>query len=104
MPELDVTQWFNAPAEKSLEGLRGHVVLLYFWDRASQATPSPVDLATTLSKTFNDRKFITIGIHAASSRVGLEDPLKQWHVEVPIAVDSGETAKRYTVRTPRASS
>jgi hypothetical protein len=101
-PELDVAQWFNAPAEKSLEKLRGNVVLLYFWDRASRATPSPVDVATTLIKAFNDRKFITIGIHPAYSSVGLEDQLKQWHVEVPIAVDNGETAKRYTVRTPRA--
>ncbi len=100
-PELEVTQWFNAPAEKSLEKLRGNVVLLYFWDRSSQATPSPIEAASALSKKFNDRKFVTIGIVSTNSSAGLEEQLKQRQIEVPIAVDSGETAKRYTVNRPQ---
>src|SRR6185436_19752312 len=98
-PALDVKRWINAPAEQSLDQLRGKAVLLYFWNSSPQAAfRSRASTAGTnsIASKFAPRGLVTIAVHSADGSEKL-DAAKLQNSEWRTAIDAGETFKRYAV-------
>jgi hypothetical protein len=95
-PEIDVKKWLNPPAEDSLEKLRGKVVLLFFW-RGAPGNPLPK--AEGIYQQYKKQGLVVIGLHPDINTDNLGLAVKNGHVEMPVGIDTGETAKRYAAGT-----
>ena len=61
-PELRVDSWVHAPEARSLEGLRGKVVLLALWADPARVRPGHVEQLQELHKQYEDRGLRVVAI------------------------------------------
>lgn len=93
-PELDVTQWFNAPEPPTLAGLRGRVVVLHaFQMLCPGCVQSGLPQAKRIAAIFPPREVAVIGLHTvfehheAMTPVSLAAFIHEYRLGFPIAVD-----------------
>lgn len=94
-PPLVVERWFNTDQPLTLEGLRGHIVVLHAFQMlcpgcVSTAIPQARKLAE-IAKSVDG--LVVLGIHtvfehhAAMTPVSLEAFLREYKITFPVAVD-----------------
>ncbi len=93
-PELDVTQWFNAPEPLTLTGLRGKVVVLHaFQMLCPGCVGAGLPQAQRIATLFPVEEVAVIGIHTvfehheAMTPVALAAFLHEYRIRFPVAVD-----------------
>lgn len=93
-PELDVTQWFNAPEPLTLTGLRGKVVVLHaFQMLCPGCVGAGLPQAQRIAALFPAEEVAVIGIHTvfehheAMTPVALAGFLHEYRIRFPVAVD-----------------
>lgn len=93
-PELDVTQWFNAPEPPTLAGLRGRVVVLHaFQMLCPGCVQSGLPQAKRIAAIFPPHEVAVIGLHTvfehheAMTPVSLAAFIHEYRLGFPIAVD-----------------
>ncbi len=93
-PELDVTQWFNAPEPLTLTGLRGKVVVLHaFQMLCPGCVGAGLPQAQRIAALFPAEEVAVIGIHTvfehheAMTPVALAAFLHEYRIRFPVAVD-----------------
>jgi thiol-disulfide isomerase/thioredoxin len=96
-PELQVRQWLNDPAPRTLESLRGRVVLLDFWGKWCGPCVKGLPRAEELYAKYKPRGLVVIGIHSENDSQGVEEFIREKKLTFPVTVDNGQTAKRYFV-------
>jgi thiol-disulfide isomerase/thioredoxin len=98
-PPLGVERWLNSSGIRSLEELRGKVVLLDFWGVWCQPCVKRLPDVERLGKKYQDRGLAVIAVHSKQDAVKVGEFLAKKPLAVPVAVDTGETAKRYGVQS-----
>ena len=94
LPDLAVSQWFNAPKPLALGELKGRVVVLHAFQMlcpgcVSHGTPQ----AERLHRLFADQDVSVIGLHTvfehhdAMTPVSLEAFIREYRLTFPIGVD-----------------
>ena len=96
-PELSVAKWFNVSQPLSLAKLKGKVVLLDFWGTWCLSCVKQLPVVDELYKKYRDMGLVAIGIHSKFKAENLGAFLKKNKLTMPIAQDSGETEKKYSV-------
>jgi thiol-disulfide isomerase/thioredoxin len=96
-PPIAANQWINSPEASSLEELRGKVVLLDFWATWCGGCVANHPKIEALHEKYKDRGLVVIGVHSAQGGEEVLSYLNKQPLPFPIAVDTGETAKRYGV-------
>ncbi|MBN9037696.1 MAG: redoxin domain-containing protein [Rhizobiales bacterium] len=93
-PELDVTQWFNAPEPLTLAALRGKVVVLHaFQMLCPGCVGAGLPQAQRIAALFPAEEVAVIGIHTvfehheAMTPVALAAFLHEYRIRFPVAVD-----------------
>jgi beta-lactamase regulating signal transducer with metallopeptidase domain/thiol-disulfide isomerase/thioredoxin len=98
-PAIATDKWFNAPAAGSLEALHGKVVLLDFWGTWCGPCVKKLPEVERLQKIYGDRGLVAITVHSAQAATELGKFLERRPLALPIAVDTGATAKSYAVQS-----
>lgn len=96
-PGLSLSKWFNSPHESSLDQLSGNVILLDFWGKWCGPCVRNLPHLQALHKKYHDRGLVVIGVHSCNDSDDLQAFLQKNEITFAVAVDSGETAKRYGV-------
>jgi thiol-disulfide isomerase/thioredoxin len=96
-PAISAATWLNSPKEISLEGLKGKVVLLDFWGQWCGPCVQKLPHSQALYEKYRGRGLVVIGIHSLYGNKNVERFVKQKGLTFPVALDNGETQKRYFV-------
>ena len=93
-PELQVAQWFNAPAPITLSALRGKVVAIEAFQMLCPGCVSHgLPQAQKLRKIFPEEHLVVLGLHtvfehhAAMTPVALQAFLHEYRIGFPVGVD-----------------
>jgi thiol-disulfide isomerase/thioredoxin len=98
-PALVTREWFNTPAELSIDKLHGKIVLVDFWGKWCGPCVEKLPRLEALHHKYKDRGLQVIGIHSVNDSDSVGEFLKDKKITFAVAVDKGETAKRYAVQT-----
>ena len=99
--EIDIERWLQPVAGyedsplNSLGQLQGKVVLLDFWATWCQPCIEKLPYVAEMYERYRDQGFIVISLHSAWRASNLEDFVSQHDYSFPIALDTGETFRRY---------
>ena len=97
--EMDIERWLQPVVGyedlNSLAQLQGKVVLLDFWATWCQPCIKKMPYVAEMYERYRDQGFIVIGLHAAYMADKLDDFVSQHDYSFPIALDTGETYRRY---------
>ena len=99
--EIDIERWLQPVAGyeesplNSLGQLQGKVVLLDFWATWCNPCVAKMPYVAEMYERYRDQGFIVIGLHAAYMADNLDDFVSQHDYAFPIALDTGETYRRY---------
>ena len=97
--EMDIERWLQPVVGyedlNSLAQLQGKVVLLDFWATWCHPCIEKMPYVAELYERYRDQGFIVIGLHAAYMADGLDDFVGRHDYAFPIALDTGETYRRY---------
>jgi thiol-disulfide isomerase/thioredoxin len=96
-PALDAKEWFNTTNSLSLDQLQGKVVLLDFWGQWCPPCVERIPESELLQNKFKNQGLVVIGVHSNDRSDDLGTFLKKNKITFPIVVDSGETARRYSI-------
>lgn len=103
-PPFSVTSWSDNK-KRSLEDLRGQVIVLYFWIAWQPPCMAPLEVLETLQKGFANQKVTFLGIHVGNVEMAeLRRAAVTAGVGFPQALDTGtdqtatSTLSRYRVR------
>jgi thiol-disulfide isomerase/thioredoxin len=98
-PPLAVDKWLNPSGPQSLDEMRGKVVLLDFWGVWCQPCVKRLPEVESLARKYKDRGLAVIAVHSKQDAEKLGAFLAKQPLAIPIAVDTGETTKRYAVQS-----
>jgi beta-lactamase regulating signal transducer with metallopeptidase domain/thiol-disulfide isomerase/thioredoxin len=98
-PPLGVERWLNSSGAHSLEELHGKVVLLDFWGVWCQPCVKRLPDVERLARKYQDRGLAVIAVHTQQDAEKVGEFLAKKPLALPVAVDTGETAKRYGVES-----
>jgi peroxiredoxin len=103
-PELDVAEWVKG-TPKTLDALRGKMVVLALWDHTDEACAELVSLLDGQFSEYSEKGVEIISIHSADAKLGtLKKFLSDNSIEFRVAVDKpaenckGATFEKYYVR------
>jgi len=96
-PALSVASWHNTPRPLSLEQLRGHVVLLDFWGVWCSPCRAEMPQLVALHDRLAARGLVVLTVHTPQKATLLPAYLAEHRLTLPVAVDTGETARAYGV-------
>ncbi len=95
-PELQVTNWINAPAA-TLASLKGKIVVLDFWATWCGPCIASIPHTNELAEKFKD-KVVIIGVCHPQGGEKMAAMVKEKGIKYPVCLDSdGATAKAYGV-------
>ncbi len=93
-PELEVSQWFNAPQDLNLDDLRGRIVVIEAFQMLCPGCVSHgLPQAKSIQQAFSGDEVTVIGLHtvfehhAAMTPVSLEAFLHEYRITFPVGVD-----------------
>ncbi|WP_284614696.1 redoxin family protein [Aquabacterium humicola] len=94
-PPLEVSDWLNAPAPLTLDGLRGRVVALHaFQMLCPGCVAHGVPQAQRLQRTFDESELAVIGLHtvfehhAVMGAQALRVFVSEYRVTFPVGIDA----------------
>ena len=99
--EMDIERWlqpvvgYEDSPLNSLGQLQRKVVLLDFWATWCSPCVEKLPYVAEMYERYRDQGFIVIGLHAAYMADNLDDFVGQHDYAFPIALDTGETYRRY---------
>ncbi len=96
-PALAVREWVTPSPAATLADLKGKVVLVDFWGKWCGPCVKKLPRVEALHAKYKDRGLVVVGVHTDDRADGLTEFLKERRVTFPVAVDTGETARRYAV-------
>jgi tetratricopeptide (TPR) repeat protein len=103
-PDIDALDWMNTDGKSlSVAGLRGMVVMLYFWESWDLAGPKLLPLMNQLDNhpAFGRAGGVyTIGVTSAD-RKSVEETIKKDHIFFPIALGSKAASAYKITKFPR---
>lgn len=73
-------------------------MLVDFWATWCIPCVEKLPYIEALHQKYNDRGFVVIAMHTAKNAEKLDTYLTEHGVSIPVALDTGETARRYGVR------
>jgi len=100
---IDSQRWVRPeshPEGQPIERLgwfKGKVVLLYFWATCTDDSGDTMDLAEQFRRRYGRHDLVTIGVHSSERSEGLDAALAEAEHLLPVALDTGETFRRYGV-------
>ena len=99
--EIDIERWLQPIAGhedlNSLAQLQGKVVLIDFWATWCSPCVEKLPYVAELHERYRDQGFIVIALHSADMADDLDDFVGEHDYPFPIALDTGETSRRYGV-------
>lgn len=95
-PELSVSAWLGKAY--ALADLRGKVVLLDFWATSCAPCVAGMPKMRALGVEYGDRGFVVLTIHWADVREHVAQFVRDKSLDLPVAIDSGQTIKDYGVQ------
>lgn len=104
MPELAPGQWLNVERPLTREQLRGHVVLLDFWDYTCVNCTRTLPYVAAWSRRYAPLGLIVIGVHApefgfARLRAHVERAMAEHELTYPVVLDNEyQTWERFAVK------
>ena len=81
----------------SLAQLQGRVILLDFWATWCSPCIEKLPYVAELYERYRDQDLIVIALHSAKMADNLDDFVGRHDYVFPIALDTGETSRRYGV-------
>ncbi len=99
--EMDIERWLQPVAGhedlNSLGQLQGKVVLLDFWATWCNPCVAKLPYISELYERYRDQGFVVISLHSAWRADDLDDFVGRHDYAFPIALDTGETFRRYGI-------
>ena len=99
--EIDIERWLQPIAGhedlNSLAQLQGKVVLIDFWATWCSPCTEKLPYVAEMHERYRDQGFIVIALHSADMADDLDDFVGEHDYPFPIALDTGETSRRYGV-------
>ena len=101
--EIDIERWvapvvgYEDSPLNSLAQLQGKIVLIDFWATWCSPCVEKLPYVAELYERYRDQGFIVIALHSADRADNLDNYVGQHDYPFPIALDTGETARRYGV-------
>ncbi len=99
--EMDIERWLQPVAGheglNSLAQLQGKVVLLDFWATWCNPCIAKMPYLAEMYERYRDQGFVVISLHSAWRANDLDDFVGQHDYAFPIALDTGETFRRYGI-------
>jgi thiol-disulfide isomerase/thioredoxin len=96
-PPLDIATWLNTKEPLSLDKLRGRVVLLDFWGTWCGPCVRKLPDVQRFADRYAGRGLVVIGVHSRTEGDTCREFVEMHRLTIPIAIDSGKTAKDYCV-------
>jgi peroxiredoxin len=94
-PELRGIHWLNS-APLSIHGLRGRVIVLFFWDHTDIRSLRMLEYIKELHSRYNDIGLVVIGVHSpafdfAGKLESLEQVIRERDIVFPVVMDNDRT-------------
>ena len=98
--EWNVERWVQPleAGDKRLYDLRGRVALIDFWGTWCTPCVKSLPAVVALSEKYSAQELVVVGIHSQMQSAEIDAFVTARALPFAIAVDSGETAQRYSVK------